>query len=183
MKQMIFVLLFTQLSFAYAAEQKLDVLGLSAGMPSSAVANLIRTKGWRCQNRNDPVMGKAADPITGDFAFTCDTSAGQLNFTLAGSLSDTPLSWLRLFFTTAEKPASVARSISEQYGKEATKTSDRSGNQVGYRWKLDNDSLLQLSGSPDATSYMLELSSTAIQEDNAKAKAAKDIARNPTPKF
>lgn len=183
MKQLILVLLVAQLSFTHAAEQKLDILGLSVGMPSGAIASLIRAKGWRCKNLNDPVIGKAPDPMTGDFAFSCDTSAGQLNFTLAGSLSDTPLFWLRLFFMTAETPDSVARSISEQYGKEATMMPDRSGNQVGYRWKLENGSLLQLSRSPDATFYMLELSSASIQEDNAKAKAAKDIARSPTPKF
>lgn len=84
MKQLTLVLLLAQLSFANAAEQKLDVLGLFAGMPSSAIASLLKTKGWRCQNRNDPVMGKAPDPITGDFVFTCDTSAGQLKLHPSG---------------------------------------------------------------------------------------------------
>lgn len=177
MKQLTIVLLLAQLSFAHAVEQKLDVLGLFAGMPSGAIASLLRTKGWRCQNRNDPVMGKAADPTTGDFAFSCD-ALGQLDFNLAGSLNDTPLYRVRLFFNTAEKLDNVARSVSEQYGKEATITSDPS---VSYRWQLDNGSLLQLSGSPGG--YMLELGSAAIKEANAKAKAAKDIARNPTPKF
>lgn len=183
MKQLTFVLLLAQLSFAHAAEQKLDILGLYAGMPSGEIASLLRTKGWRCQNKNDPVMGKAADPITGDFYFSCDTSLGQLDFRLAGSLSDTPIFWVRLMFATAEKPDIVARSISQQFGKEGTAATDRAGNSTGYQWKLENGSVLQLSGTPYATSYMLELRSAAIQDDNAKAKAAKDLARSPTPKF
>lgn len=176
MKQLTFLLLLAQVWFVQASEQKFDILGLYAGMPSGVIASLLRTKGWRCQNRNDPVIGKAPDPITGDFAFNCDTSVGQLDFTLAGSLNDTPLYRARLLFTSAEKLDNVVRSVSEQYRKEATITSN-----VDYRWQLDNGSMLKLSGG--AGGYMLELTSTTIQEANATAKAAKDIARNPTPKF
>ncbi len=171
------ILATTQIPAANADQQKLDVLGLFTGMPSNAVAELLRNTKWRCRNVNDPIIGKKPDPITGDYSFNCDTQIGQLNFTLAGSLAEIPLSNLRLFFETSETIENVARSITQQYSKDLSS----GGGDAGYEWSLDNGSKLRL--SKQMSGYMLDLYSAPIMEANRKAKATNDAARNPTPKF
>jgi len=163
------------------ADQKVDVLGLSAGMPSDAVTNVVKEKGWTCRNTNAPMSPIAPDPDTGDISFSCNTSTGQLNLMLAGSLSERPLAYLRLFFNSADNIANVSESISKQYGVDSTVSSNGGLLGQGYSWKLNNGSVLEMFYVSDK--YMLNLYSKSILEQNLKAKAAKVLARHPAPKF
>lgn len=151
--------------------RKSDMLGLTPGMSTEAARRVLIAKGWRCRADISPMAGPAAS--------TCDTELGQLNLRVAQNLPEEPLIFMRLFFRSADTTANIARSIADQYGLDYSAIKDRNGNIEEYRWQLTP--ALRLSYFSNG--QMLDFRETALELNNEEVAKAKELKRNPTPRF
>jgi hypothetical protein len=146
------------------AEDKVDILGVSAGMPAAELQRVIQSSGWQHCGRDS--MG----------FFRCNTGDhGDILFVISDALPDRPVLAIRIFFRSGDTPENVVAAVSKQFGKQPNNQSN--GN---FRWALSNGSELLLE---EGSSYVLTLSSRTLIEANKKAQQEAAAAKNPTPKF
>jgi hypothetical protein len=146
------------------AGKKVDVFGITTGMPMEAVATLGSDRGWLCKANEYPLA----------ISFDCIAKESQkISLTFANALPAMPLVEMVATFSAVGK-TNVIAALSEQYGP------PRQGS--GY-WNLGNGAELQLQNEVNERTFYLELSNETLRLANVKAVEKKDAAKNPTLKF
>jgi hypothetical protein len=142
------------------AADKVDILGISTGMPYEEVKQLMQAKGWSYDVQAKVYRTKESQEITLQFA---------------PALPNQPLKWMRVQFSTGESDNNVIASLSEQFGQPRTQIA------CCAFWRLTNGSDLELAS--DGMARTLDLSSRALHDANEMAAREQAAAKNPMPKF
>jgi len=167
---------------------KQDILGFSPGMTLSDVSYLLQTNNLVCNHGmgfpTSPSPGALAQWVSAGENISCQSASVQVNLRFAPALDQNPLLAITMFFTSGDTVVNVAKSISDQFGKNYTEVKGDNGETTAYEWLLGEGLfLLYQSGRSQGSKELLTLYNVSIDKKNEDAAVEKEKTLHPTPRF